>query len=134
MDARSAPQRIRVGHATNEFTNLATHRGSAPTTASRDPSPVALERLSMPANYGGRLDKHKNALPVVPEPSEDDPEETIRLLETRPVRPALQDGQLLSQREVLREQVTATADGRSSRSEEESTEFGHRLALPGPMP
>jgi len=61
----------------------------------------------MPANYRGGLDEHKCAWPVSPEPSEDNPEETIRLLETRPLKPALQDGQLLSQGKVLCEQVTA---------------------------
>jgi len=65
----------------------------------------------MPANYRGRLDEHKRAWPVSPEPSEDNPEETIRFLETRPLKPALQDGQLLSQGKVLCEQVTTTADG-----------------------
>ena len=65
----------------------------------------------MPPNDGGWPDEHKRASPVIPEASEDDPEETIRLLKTRPSSPTLQDGQLLSQRKVLREQVTATADG-----------------------
>ncbi len=62
------------------------------------------------------------------------PDEAIRGAEPWPSSPTLEDGQLLSKRQVLCDEVTAAAESRPGRSEEQERDFVHRATLPEELP
>jgi hypothetical protein len=62
------------------------------------------------------------------------PDEAIRGAEPWPSSPTLEDGQLLSKRQVLCNEVTAAAESRPGRAEEQKRDFEHRATLPEELP
>jgi hypothetical protein len=62
------------------------------------------------------------------------PDEAIRGAEPWPSSPTLEDGQLLSKRQVLGNEVTAAVESRPGRSEEQERDFEHRATLPEELP
>jgi len=65
----------------------------------------------MPTNNCRRLDQNEGTLPATPEPAHQHPKLAICSPELWPSRPALKDGQLLSQHEVLGEELVAAVKG-----------------------
>ena len=66
------------------------------------PSPVELETLPVPFDDGLRFDDDQDHPPILPESRENHTEEAIPPMELRPVSFPIKDGQLLTQREILR--------------------------------
>ena len=62
------------------------------------------------------------------------PDEAIRGAEPWPSSPTVEDGQLLSKRQVLGNEMTAAANSRPGRSEEQMDDFEHRATLPEELP
>ena len=62
------------------------------------------------------------------------PDEAIRGAEPWPSSPTLEDGQLLSKRQVLCNEVTAAVESRPGRSEEQEDDFEARATLPEELP
>ena len=76
--------------------------------------PPATEPLTMPAHDRVRLDEDQGLAPVAPGVGEQDPEEPAAGAELRALDGALQRGQLLPKRHVLKGNASVTA-GRSTR-------------------
>ena len=65
------------------------------------PSPVELESLPVPFDDGLRFDNDQDLPPILPELRENHPEESIPPTQLRPVNFPVEDGQLLTQGEIL---------------------------------
>jgi len=62
------------------------------------------------------------------------PDEAIRGAEPWPSSATLEDGQLLSKRQILCNEVTAAAESRPGRSEEHKRDFEHRATFHDELP
>ena len=88
----------------------------------------------MPSNDRLWLNKHQGSLPVRPEPSQNNPEGSICDLDLRPRVLRLQDGKLLAQSEVLKEQILTGAQRAGQQTEEKPQESEHIEVLAGETP
>ena len=68
----------------------------------RLPSPILPKALSAPFDDGLRFEDDRDLLSILPELRENHPEESIPPTQLRPVNFPVEDGQLLTQREILR--------------------------------
>jgi hypothetical protein len=57
--------------------------------------------MAVPADDGLRLHQDENRVPVGPDPGEPDPEDAVTGTEPRPLRRALEDGELVAKGEVF---------------------------------
>jgi hypothetical protein len=113
LKARDTPQRILSRHFPDQLTNLLVDLRTADRSL-RLPSPVELEALPVPFDDGLRFDNDQDLLPILPESRENHPEESIPPTQLRPVNFPVEDGQLLTQREILcREQTIKKRMGRT---------------------
>jgi hypothetical protein len=80
-------------------TKLLSHSG--------DQAPVQTKSASVPTNDGLRGDHEEGLLPSRPKLAREHPEELIERTELGSGVPALQDGELLSKRQILKEQAFA---------------------------
>jgi hypothetical protein len=106
VDARSTPGRVLGNHLENQIsdffgesssTNLLSHPG--------DEASVQTKSASVPTNHGLRGDHEERLLPGGPKLAREYPEELIERSELGSRVPALQDGELLSKRQILKEQA-----------------------------
>ena len=116
LDAAPAPGGVLPRHPSDQLAQ----RGIEPRAADRGglrlPAPVELEALAVPGEHRGRLHDDETGSPVRPHPRQPHPEDPIPAREPGSGHGALQDGQLMSQRQILE------GDGR--RPEEPGTEDG----------
>src|SRR5215510_7413632 len=101
LNARDAPQRILSRHFPDQLTILLVDLRTADRSL-RLPSPIELEALPVPFDHGLRFDDDQDLPPILPDLRENHPEESISPMQLRPVNFPVEDGQLLTQREILR--------------------------------
>ncbi|MFH1108457.1 MAG: hypothetical protein V1790_04560 [Planctomycetota bacterium] len=101
LDARRSPQRILTRYALDQPSNLGFDLGSADLAGSRLPSPIQLEALPMPSNYGARLHDEQSGAPIGPNSGQQRPEDSITLSQARRFQLLLQDRELLPKRGIL---------------------------------
>jgi len=100
LDTRRSPQRILTRHSSDQLANLGFDpRASGFTLRLR--SAIQLETLPMPSNHGVRLHDEQSGTPIPPNPRSQRPEDPITRPKARCFQLLLQDGNLLSKREIL---------------------------------
>ncbi len=111
VDARHSSCWILGSHPVNGGTDVGSCARSS-SVAPRCPAPGPLEALAMPADDGLGLDGVEHFLPARPPAAQGEREESIGCAETRSrLRPS-EDGKLLSEREVFRDQVGPAGEDR----------------------
>ena len=125
MDPRGTPGRVLSSHLANEVAQLAVDAGPARAPWARSPSPEQAEAQSMPANHGVGLHDDEDICPPRPEPAKEDPEEPVRGRQPGPRPPLREDGDLLTEGEVLEGEVGAITEKRAEAVREEEDELSH---------
>ena len=120
---RARPGRVLGDHAKDEFAQFPVHTSSSRTAPMpREPSPIQLESLPMPADNRLRLDDEERLFPSGPESPQQEPKQPIRRGETRLRMPGSQNGKLLPQGKIFQKKVTA----RTKRSGEQDEQKPQR--------
>ena len=105
VDAGSTPSWILHGHPKNQLTNLAGNSHSATWPGdSGEEGPIKAKSRTMPTDHGLRSDDEEGLLPGRPKAAREHPEESVERTEFRSGVPALQNRELLSERQVLQEE------------------------------
>ena len=86
--------------------------------------------VGMPANHGVGLHDDEDICPPRPEPAKEDPEESIRDRQAGPRAPLPEDGDLLTEGEILEGEVDAITEKRAEavRGEDDEPNHGSRMA------
>jgi hypothetical protein len=92
VDTRRAPETIVVSQTPNQIANLRID-GRSSWTSRTPPPPVPIEPTAMPTVDGGRLNQPQSVFPLRPEPTQEQPQQTVRRAKP-PIR-TRQDGQLV---------------------------------------
>jgi hypothetical protein len=100
LDPRRSPERVFERHPFDQLTNLLVDLRTADRSLGL-PSPIELEALPVPSDDGLRFDNDQDLPPILPESRENHPEESIPPVQLRPVKFPVEDGQLLTQGEIL---------------------------------
>src|SRR5882672_6687124 len=124
MNARRAPEGIGEGHGADELGDLRIDGRTTGSTASRLPVPERAEAPPVPANHGLRLNDMERFPPPCPPLREPHPEDAVEETDPRSLGAAAEQGELLSQRQVLKNEVGAGLQ-RSAQSAQQSEYEGH---------
>jgi len=81
MNARSAPARVGQTHVPDEIPNFRRYRRATFATPTL-PSPIEAKSLAMPGDNRLRFDKEQRRSPIVPQPREPNPQDSISPTET----------------------------------------------------
>src|SRR3989442_700085 len=127
MNARRAPEGIGEGHGADELGDLRIDGRTTGSTASRLPVPERAEALPVPANHGLRLNDMERFAPPCPPLREPQPEDAVEETDPRSLGAAAEQGELLSQRQVLKNEVGAGLQ-RSAQSAQQSEYEAHCYA------
>src|SRR5882672_1557019 len=127
MDARRAPEWVGEGHGADELGDLQIDGRTTGSTASRLPVPERAEAPPVPANHGLRLNDMERFAPPYPPLREPHPEDAVEETDPRSLGAAAEQGELLSQRQVLKNEVGAGLQ-RSAQSAQQSEYEGHCYA------
>ena len=119
MDARRAPEGIGEGHGADELGDLRIDGRTTGSTSPRLPVPERAETPVVPANHGLRLNDMERFAPPCPPLREADPEYAVEKTDPRSLGTAAEQGELLSQRQVLKNEVVAALQ-RSAQSAQQS--------------
>src|SRR5467141_1681068 len=107
MNARRAPEGIGEGHGADELGDLRIDGRTTGSTASRLPVPERAEALPVPANHGLPLNDMERLAPPYPPLREPHPKYAVEETGPRSLGAAAEQGDLLSQRQVLKNEVGA---------------------------
>ena len=77
----------------------------SPTPVPGLPAPEQAESGSLPADESLGLENHQRSSPMRPDFHEQQPEVTVRPMKLRPGRPAFEDGDLVSEGEILQGEI-----------------------------
>ncbi len=102
MHPRCSPTWVGPRHLPDEFTDLRGNGWSTFSVPTALPSPVQPEASSVPSDDGLGLHDGEYLGPVRPDPGQQDPEESVALLQMRTFDRPLQDSDLLPQCEILK--------------------------------
>src|SRR6267143_6223712 len=127
MNARRAPEGIGEGHGADELGDLRIDGRPTGSTSPRLPVPERTEALPVPANHGLRLNDMERFAPPCPALGEPHPEDAVEETDPRSLGAAAEQGELLSQRQVLKNEVGAGLQ-RSAQSAQQSEYEGHCYA------
>src|SRR5882724_8155984 len=127
MNARRAPEGIGEGHGADELGDLRIDVRTTGSTSPRLPVPERTEALPVPANHGLRLNDMERFAPPCPPLGEPHPEDAVEETDPRSLGAAAEQGELLSQRQVLKNEVGAGLQ-RSAQSAQQSEYEGHCYA------
>src|SRR5256885_16179504 len=102
MNARSAPARVGETHVPDEIPNFRIYRRATFATPTL-PSPIEAKSLAMPGDNRLRFDKEQRRSPIVPQPREPNPQDSISPTETELMTAVrtLQDQKLMSESKNL---------------------------------
>ncbi len=102
MNARSAPARVGETHVPDEIPNFRRYRRATFATPTL-PSPIEAKSLAMPGDNRLRFDKEQRRSPIVPQPREPNPQDSISPTETELMTAVrtLQDQKLMSESKNL---------------------------------
>ena len=119
-DAHPAPAGVLPGQPSDQFSHLPWQgRSSGAPTTPAPPTPVVSPGLVLPANHCLRLHEDQGAPPTRPAAGEPGPEQAVSGLEPWPSLLAGEDGELLAEGEVLKEEmVTGAKSVAQERAEE----------------
>jgi hypothetical protein len=108
MNARRSPRWILRHHSEDQLPNfLRRPPFSDRFPHFRDHSPIQTEADSMPSDNGFRGDDEEQLLPLRPEPTNSNPEEFVEQIEIWPRTAPFQHGQLLTEYEILEDEIPA---------------------------
>src|SRR6267143_5611920 len=127
MNALRAPEGIGEGHGADELGDLRIDGRPTGSTSPRLPVPERTEALPVPANHGLRLNDMERFAPPCPPLGEPHPEDAVEETDPRSLGAAAEQGELLSQRQVLKNEVGAGLQ-RSAQSAQQSEYEGHCYA------
>src|SRR5712664_2151717 len=127
MNALRAPEGIGEGHGADELGDLRIDGRATGSIASRLPVPERAEALPVPANHGLRLNDMERFAPPCPPLREPHPEDAVEEADPRSLGAAAEQGELLSPRQVLKNEVGADLQ-RSAQSAQQSEYEGHCCA------
>src|SRR6267378_2540583 len=127
MDARRAPEWVGEGHGADELGDLQIDGRTTGSTASRLPVPERAEAPPVSANHGLRLNDMERFAPPCPPLREPHPEDAVEEADPRSLGAAAEQGELLSPRQVLKNEVGADLQ-RSAQSAQQSEYEGHCCA------
>jgi hypothetical protein len=113
-DAPAAPGGVLASHAPDEIAKFGVEPRAADRVRPRLPPPVELEASAVPREHRRRLHDDETGSPARPDPAQPDPEDPVPLHEAGSATGALEDPELMAEREVLE------GDGR--RPEEQGAE------------
>src|SRR5467141_5219821 len=124
VDAWRAPEGIRERHGAHEIRNLRANQRSTWSPAVGLPGPEGAEALPVPANYGLGGYEVERLAPSRPPVGEPQPEGAIEAPESGSLRSAAEQGELLSERQVLEREVGAVSERRAQGAQQSECE-GH---------
>src|SRR5438132_3892580 len=127
MNARRTPEGIGEGHGADELGDLQIDGRTTCSAASRFPVPGHTEALPVPANHGLRLNDMERFAPPCAPPREPHPEDAVEETDPRSLGATAEQGELLSQRQVLKNEVGAGLQC-SAQSAQQSEYEGHCYA------
>src|SRR6267143_5986237 len=107
MDARRAPEGVGEGHAADALGDLRIDGRATGSIASRLPAPERAEAPPVPSNHGLRLNDMERFAPPCPPLREPHPEDAVEETDPRSLGAAAEQGELLSQPQVLMNEVGA---------------------------
>ena len=108
VDARSTPSRVLGNHLENQISHIFGEPSSTHLLShSGDQAPIQTKSTSVPPNHGLRGDHEERLLPSGPKLACEHPEGLIERTKLGSGVPALQHGELLSKRQILKEQALA---------------------------
>jgi hypothetical protein len=130
VDAGSTPGWILHHHPKNQLTNLAGNSHSAAWPGdSGEEGPIKAKSRTMPTDHGLRTDDEEGLLPGRPKAAREHPEESVERTEFRSGVPALQNRELLAERQVLQEEDLSRMKEANEHSKPEPEEAEHRRDL-----
>src|SRR6516162_965097 len=101
MDAWRSPSGVFRNNAEDQLPQLLRRRPSTNRSPdSRDQPPIHAKARPVPPDNSFRSDHDDRPLPSRPQPTDANPEELVKQIESRPRTTPLQHGQLLSQHEI----------------------------------
>jgi hypothetical protein len=131
MNSGCAPQRVRRRHVTDEHADLLIYTWPAARSAVRSSGPSAAEPIAMPPDNGVRLHNHQRRAPVLPDPRQSDPKQSIATFEAGAVRGTFHRRQLLPQRQVLQDQFSMAAKRQRQCAGDDDKQLQHASIVAG---
>ena len=125
VNPRRAPRGLAARHLSDERSDLRGDGRTAGPVPAALPGPEELEAGPLPANDGGGLDDGDGIRPAAPQAGQQDPEQPVGPPQAWTRRRALEDGQLVPQREVLEDQGAVGPDPAEEADEDEGDHAGH---------
>ena len=130
MNSRRAPGRVFLNHLEDEIAQLlADTFSSRGTRMVGEPSPVETETSTVPAGNALRTHHDQGLFPSRPVLSRKDPEELVERSQTRPWVLALEDEELLPQRQVFKQKAPTGAEKAKKRDQKEPNRVYHSCVL-----
>src|SRR2546425_6183976 len=127
MNARRAPEGIGEVQGADELGDLRIDGRTTGSPASRLPVPERAEALPVPANHGLRLNDMERFAPPCPPLREPQPEDAVEETDPRSLGAAAEQGDLLAQRQVLKNDAGAGLQRGAERAQQSEDE-GHCYA------
>ena len=125
VNPRRAPQGVGRGHPSDERADLRGDGRAAGPVPAALPGPEELEAGPLPPDHGRGLDDGDGIRPAAPQAGQQDPEQAVGGPQAWTRRGALEDGQLVPQREVLEHQGALGPDPAEEAGEDEGDHAGH---------
>ena len=125
VNPRRTPQGVGRGHPSDERSDLRGDGRAAGPVPAALPGPEELEAGPLPPDHGGGLDDGDGIRPAAPQAGQQDPEQPVGGSQPWTRRGALEDGQLVPQREVLEHQGALGPDPTEEAGEDEGQHAGH---------
>ena len=122
MDPGSSPQWILPAHPADQIANVFRHTGPTGLAPADFPRPKQAKALPVPADHGGWLNEEETGAPILPHRTQPSPEEAIRRSEFGPLHRALQNADLMAQRQNFQLQGRAAPERSGKRVEDRREE------------
>ena len=126
VNSRRSPEWVGGRDLADQRPNLRRYRWTPATVTSTLPGPVQPETLPVPSNDCLGLYHGQATGPVLPEPGQQHPEESVALSQAGTLDRALQDCDLLPKGEILKGQFSVACQGGDQGSERRRDHEGYR--------
>ena len=126
MDAWRSPNGVLHHHTEDQLPDLLRGRPSPNRSPdSGNQPPIHAKAGPVPAHNRFGSDDDDRLLPLRPQPTDGNPEELVKQIDSRPRTTPFQHGQLLSQHEVFEDEIPAAKEESKERPERESEHAEH---------